>query len=249
MSNPASADLSQNRILSGLPNHEHEVLRPLLQPRKLHLGEVITETGEPIVTVYFPFDAAISMVNVEIQSPQTVDVALIGKEGCYGCSVVQGSDKSPSMFMVEVGGDGVQVDTSNLLQELPRLRYLRAALDRYNYLLTRLIVISVGCSQFHPPAQRLARWLMAHYYRTGITTFPFSKQFLGAQTGLDEALLADLLVEFERYGLLETGHNTVKISQPEALQSRAGMCFSLAKDATQEYLAALDEIQRLPSIS
>ena len=99
----------------------------------------------------------------------------------------------------------------------------------------------------HCPAT--ARWLIAHYHRTGITTFPFSKQFLAAQTGLEETLLAGLLAEFERYGLLETGYNTVKISQPEALMSRACMCLSLAKDATHEYLTALEEIQRLPPMT
>ena len=177
---------SLNRILSGLPKREQEVLAPLFERKEVRLGEVLTEAGKPIETVFFPIDSAISMVNVQVQAPLTVDVALIGKEGCYGCSVVQGSTRSPSMFMVEVGGTGIQVKTSQLLQELPRLACLRAALDRYNFLLTRVIVISAGCSQFHPPSQRLARWLMAHYHRTGITTFPFSKQFLAAQTGLEE---------------------------------------------------------------
>ena len=234
---------SHNRILSGLPKKEHDVLAPLFQRKDLHLGEVLAEAGEPIEAVCFPLDAAISMVNVQVQAPLTVDVALIGREGCYGGSVMQGSTRSPSMFMVEVGGTSVQVDTKQLLRELPQLEHLRAALDRYNFLLTRLIVISAGCSQFHPPSQRLARWLMAHYHRTGITTFPFSKQFLAAQTGLEATYIQSLLAEFEGYGLLETGHNMVGIKQPEALATRSCQCLHLAKEATQDYLKDLEELQ------
>ena len=240
MTSEASVDLSQNRILAGLPKQEREVLLPLLQNKALHLGEIITEAGDPILMVYFPFDATISMVNVPSQPSRTVDVALIGKEGCYGCSVVQGSHKSPAMFMVEIGGNGVEIDASKLIQKLPRLRCLRAALDRYNYLLTRLIVISAGCSQFHSPPQRLARWILSHYYRSGLTSLPFSKQFLAAQTGLDETILTDLLAEFGRYDLLRTGHNTVTITHPEALAARACVCLNLAKEVTNEYLAGLN---------
>ena len=232
-------DLSDNRILSSLPNTEQEVLYPLLEAKELHIGETLVETDEPICAVYFPFDAAISMLNVRSQSIQTVDVALIGKEGCYGCSVVLGTNRSPSTFMVEVAGHGVQVETSRLLHELPRLTYLRAALDRYNFLLTRLIVISVGCSQFHSPPQRVTRWLMSHYHRTGITTFPFSTAFLAAQTGLDQTVLKDVLAEFERYGLIKTGHNTVTIAEPEAFETHSCQCLHLSKQATHEYLAAL----------
>lgn len=237
-------DLSRNRILSGLPHREREELLPLLQDKQIHIGEILTETADPIGAVFFPFDAAISMLNVQSQAPQTVDVALIGREGCYGCSVVQGSDRSPSTFMVEVGGNGVQVETPKLLESLPRLNYLRAALDRYNYLLTRLIVISVGCSQFHSPSRRLARWLMSHYHRTGMTRYPFSHDFLAAQTGLHKTVLRSELTKFEKYGLVETGHNTVTIAQPEALETRACLCFQLAKDATDEYLRGLENIQR-----
>jgi hypothetical protein len=193
--------------------------------------------------VLFPFDAVISMVNVYSQSPQTVDVALIGKEGCHGCSIVLGTTKSPSTFIVEVGGKGVQLPSSRLLQELPRLTHLRAALDRYNYLITRLIVISVGCSQFHSPPQRVARWLMSHYHRNGMTTYPFSAHFLAAQTGIDPTVLTAVLADFEKYGLLQTGHNTVSIAQPEALETHSCQCLSLAKQATHEYVAALDEIR------
>jgi hypothetical protein len=236
-------DVSENRILSGLPDAERQELLPLFQEKRIHVGEILSDTADPIRAVYFPFDAAISMVNVKSQAPQTVDVALIGREGCYGCSVVLGSDRSPSTFMVEVGGNGVQVETSKLLEALPRLIYLRAAFDRYNYLLTQLIVISVGCSQFHSAPQRLARWLMSHYHRTGITKFPFSHDFLAAQTGLSKTILVNELTEFEKDGLVETGHHTVSIAQPEALEACACPCFQLAKDATDEYLRGLEGIR------
>jgi hypothetical protein len=112
-------DPSRNRILSKLPNREQQALYPLFETKELHAGETLVEADDPIRMVYFPFDAAISMLNVKSQASQSVDVALIGKEGCYGCSVVLGTNRSPTTFMVEVGGNGVQVYASRLLHELP----------------------------------------------------------------------------------------------------------------------------------
>src|SRR5512138_3288048 len=129
MSNDHPPDLAQNRIIFALPLPERDIVVPLLKSRKLRLGDILTETGEPIRTVYFPFDAAISMINTEKQSSRTVDVALIGSEGCYGCSVIQGTDKSPTMFMVDVARAGVEFATSELVQAWPRLKYLRATLE------------------------------------------------------------------------------------------------------------------------
>jgi len=154
MANVSQSNLAANRILLSLPREEVELLLLFSQKTQLALGHILAEPGEPIAAVCFPIDAAISMLTVQVDRPQTVDVALIGNEGCYGSSVVQGSIRSPSMFMVEISGTVIEVDTSALLQALPRLTHLRAALDAYNYLLTRLIVISAACSQFHSGSQR-----------------------------------------------------------------------------------------------
>ena len=130
------------------------------------------------------------------------------------------------------------------MDQLSRLPYLAAALSRHNLLLMRTAVISVGCSRFHTVSQRLARWLKAHWHRTGIETFPFSAQFLAAQVGADPNIVVETLQAFEADNLIRNGHNKVTIADHEGLGRQACECYELTKVASSEYMVALQEIAR-----
>jgi hypothetical protein len=171
-----------------------------------------------------------------------VEVTLIGKEGCSGSSVVLGDDRSICTAIVQIPGTTVRLPTSALQKQLPHLGSLRAALSRHTSLIMRHAVISVGCSTYHTVPQRLARWLKAHWHRTGIESFPFSVQFLAAQVGAEHNIIAEVLEQFQSLGMVKNGHNKVTITNQDALGQQACECYELAKTATQEYLVALTEM-------
>ena len=173
-----------------------------------------------------------------------VEVTITGHEGCSGSSVVLGDDRSLCTAMVQIPGTAIRISTSTLLEHLPRLRYLRAALSRHTSLLMRNAVISVGCSTYHTVPQRLARWLKAHGHRSGTESFPFSVKFLAAQVGADWKLLADLVDGFQRLGIVKYTHNNVTITDQDALGKQVCECYELAKKATDEYLFALTNLTR-----
>ena len=188
--------LKKNRILRNLPLFERQLIIPSCELIELHFGDIIEEAGGPIQFLYFPIDSAISMTNVQDQE-HIVEVTVTGKEGCSGASIVLGDNRSPYKVMVQVNGAAIRIATSKVVDRLSRLPYLTAALTRYNVLVMTLAVISVGCSQFHSPAQRLARWLKTHRQRTGLESFPFSSEFLASQVGVDSKIVTDRLVDFE----------------------------------------------------
>lgn len=238
-----SAGIPQNAVLAGLSSRERELINGSLQVRELHVGEVLDQPEKTIRFLYFPIEAGISVVTME-DKQHMVDITVIGKEGCSGSSVVQGNDKAPFMTLVEIGGSAMQVSTSDLKERLPQMPYLDAALARYNLLLLRHSGISVGCSQFHSAPERLARWLKAHWHRTGVESFPFSSDFLAAQAGLDPNTTAEILKNFEQEGLIEKGLRFVKIANQEGLKRRACQCFTRASEATDEYVRELSQIAR-----
>jgi len=239
----ATNQLTANRILALLPHQEAEVILPHMEHVEIHLGDVIDRPGEPIQNLYFPLGAAISMTDI-IDEHHTVEVTITGSEGCSGASVVQGSDRAVCMAMVQIGGPAVGVQAATLKAHLSRLPYLQGALQRYNALLLRHAVISVGCNRFHSHQQRLARWLMAHQDRTGLKTFPFTLEFLGAQVGLDRSTLAELVGEFQRQGIVTKEHRTITIADHDRLTAASCECFAHCKESNQQYVAALEEMAR-----
>jgi DNA-binding transcriptional ArsR family regulator len=130
----------------------------------------------------------------------------------------------------------------DILSELPRLPFLQGALQRYNALLLRHAVVSVGCNRFHSHQQRLARWLKAHWDRTGLDTFPFTTEFLSAQVGLDRDTVGELLKELTRQGLVTKAHRMVTITDHDGLTAACCECFAVCKEATGQYVSGLQEL-------
>ena len=236
----ATNEFAANRILAELPPQEAEVILPHMELTEVRLGDIIDRPGKPIQSLYFPLRAAISITDI-LDEHHTVEVTITGAEGCSGASIVQGNDQAVCMALVQIGGPAVRLAASVLMSELSRLPYLQGALQRYNALLLRHAVVSVGCNRFHSDRQRLARWLKAHWDRTGLETFPFTTEFLAAQVGLDRDTVAKIVDELKQEGIVTKGHHTITITHQEGLTAISCECFALCKEATAQYVAALQE--------
>lgn len=235
--------LEGNSILKGLPLSERQLIVPSCEIVELHLGDIIEEAGRPIRFLHFPINSAISFTNVQDQE-RLVEVTVAGREGCSGASIVLGDDRSPCLAIVQIPDTAVRFATSEIMDRLSSLPYLHAALARYNLLIMNLAVVSVGCSQFHSPAQRLSRWLKAHWQRTGIESFPFTSDFLALQVGVDSSIVKEWLIDFEKQGIVAVGRNTVVITDQEGLERKACRCYAVAKESVEEYIVALDDLSK-----
>ena len=129
-----------------------------------------------------------------------------------------------------------------LTELLPKLPYVNAVLSRYNLLLMRAIVISVACSQFHAPEQRIPRWLLDHNHRAGLKEFPFTTEFLSAQVGIDTDTTRRVLDDLQQRRLIAKGARDVSIVDAEALARESCARFQLTKDATDGYLRGADPV-------
>lgn len=235
--------LGRNRILAGLPSDERRMIEQRMEVTRVYLGDVLDRAGEAVGYLCFPVDAVVSMMDMKDRS-HTLDVALVGSEGCTGAWVVQGSETSPALNIVEIGGAVVRLPAAALAELLPKLPYMNAVLSRYNLLLMRHIVISVGCSQFHSAEQRIARWLLAHSHRAGLTDFPFTTEFLSAQVGVDTDTTRRVLDDLQQRGLIAKSARDISIVDPKALAGESCACLQLTKDATDSYIDALARLSR-----
>lgn len=238
-----STELPKNRILAGLPQEERSILLSSAELVPLHMGDILETPGEPIQYVHFPTDSAISFTDRSDQQ-HVVEVTVTAKEGCSGSTLLQGNARSTCMAMVQIAGIAIRVRGSTLQDNESQIPYMKAALARYNLAILRHAVISVGCSRFHEPPQRIARWLKAHWYRTGLESFPFSDEFMAAQAGVDPKTVSAVFTDMHRRGIIKRTHNNVTILQQEALSEWSCVCYVSSKQATEEYLKDLAEIAR-----
>jgi len=61
------SEMTQNRILAGLPTTERRLLLPACESVEIHLGEILGDAGKPLGFIHFPVTSAISMTAMQDQ--------------------------------------------------------------------------------------------------------------------------------------------------------------------------------------
>ena len=77
--------MSNNTILASLSHADAAALKPHLKPVYLEQQRILYETGDTIDTVYFPTSSIVSIV-VGLSTGETVEAAMIGKDGVVGAA-------------------------------------------------------------------------------------------------------------------------------------------------------------------
>ncbi|HKT36227.1 MAG TPA: helix-turn-helix domain-containing protein [Nitrospira sp.] len=229
-----------NLLLGHLPPREHKQLQTHLELVSVESRQELEEVGGDLRYVCFPIDCAISLMDHQANG-QTVEIAVIGKEGSTGFNAAQGLTSSPCRTIVQVGGSMYRLGARWLNASVP---FLLQSLIRFGALIFRHSVISVGCSQFHPVDQRLGRWLLAHEHRTGLTTFPFTHEFLAEQLGVQRGTVTEALAVLQKKKLVDAGYGKVKVLKSKALEKVSCDCFQLAKQAIDDYLLDIKAYKR-----
>lgn len=226
----------RNRLLSSLPSRERNLLQSKLEAISLKTKDKINEAGSAVRYIHFPIDSAISLMDIE-QDGRVVEVAVVGMEGCTGFN--HGTSRAPCRTIVQIGGSAFRLAASTVLSLLERLPSLQHAFTRFNDVLFRTAVISVGCSQFHSVEQRLGRWLLAHQHRTGLSTFPFTHDFLGEQLGVQRVTVTQILSSLQKEGIVGYGYGEIHLLNPSAMAKRSCKCFPKVKAIIEQYVKDL----------
>jgi CRP-like cAMP-binding protein len=230
-----TAHFQHNRILACLPSKERKVLKEAFELVSLQTKEELNEVNTPIRYLHFPVGSAISLI-VSEPGGGTVEVAVVGMEGCTGSTVAQGDMKAPCRVIVQVGGLAVRLSVSSLLKRLSQLPFLRYALSRFSATMLREAIISVGCSQLHSVEQRVGRWLLAHQHRTGRSAFPFTHDFLAEQLGVQRATISEALASLQDRKIIRYAYRQVELCKVRTMQELSCECFPRARAAINEFL-------------
>src|SRR4051812_28999354 len=121
---------SRNRLLAALPSEALARLRPRLEPVELVHRAVLHAPGETLTAVHFPETGWVSML-ATLESGDSAEVGLIGREGMVGLPLVMGTDQSPFEGMVQAEGTALRLPAEALREEMDASPALRRLLLRY----------------------------------------------------------------------------------------------------------------------
>jgi CRP-like cAMP-binding protein len=221
---------ASNYLLARLAPSLLAVLNAHLLPVDLARRQILFRAGEPLMTVYFPDSAIVSLV-ARLESGETLDVGFVGREGVAGTAIFPGVTRMPCDGIVRVAGRARQIRAARLREAVIGDASLWSAMQRVEHLLlVRSMQMSV-CNVFHSAEQRCIRSLLVFDDLVRPGPIPLTHESLASVLGVRRPTLTRVLQSLARAGLVREQRGRVSIVDRHALESECCECYDVMRVA------------------
>ena len=220
---------SRNQLLGLLAHATRAHLLPHLEAVHLDRGDVLFRAHEPLAAIYFPSTAVVSLVS-RLESGETLEVGLIGRDGAAGVSVCPGGTMMACDAITQIAGAAHRLDAGVFRGAVDSDPTLYPAFGRYSELLfVRCMQMSV-CNRFHSVEQRCVRWLLMVHDLIDQDAIPLTHELLATMLGVHRSTVTVVLGALQRSGLLEEERGRIVVHQPrQALELTACECYRVLR--------------------
>ncbi len=224
--NAQDVDPRGNHLLAALPDGEFNRIAPGFEPVRLPRPTELEGANEAIEFVYFPTSGVASIVAID-EGGETVDTAMIGREGMTGLAVFLGTGQTPMRTIVQVPLTGVRLRADVLRDELQRGGRLVALLERHTQVVMVTMAQLILCNRSHRLDQRAARWLLQVDERVERAPFGVTQDFLAQMIGAQRPALSVAMRQFKDAGLVNYSRGQISIADHEGLLARSCGCINV----------------------
>jgi CRP-like cAMP-binding protein len=217
----------KNRILAALPKAELNRLAPHLSPVTFELKQKLLDGRTNYA--YFVEDGLASVV-LTVESGQTVEVGVIGKEGVVGIPILLGAGRVPGSTFVQMYGSGFRIKAARLKQEFDRPGPLREILQKYVQAFLIQTAQTAVCNRLHNIQERLSRWLLSCRDRAESDHLQLTQEFLAQMVGAPRTTVTLAAGILQEAGVIayRRGHLTIK--NRKKLENVACECYGTVAD-------------------
>jgi CRP-like cAMP-binding protein len=227
-----------NHLLAALSEGELSRILPALEPVSLPRPTELEGANEKIGFVYFPTNGLASIVAIG-EGGETVDTAMIGREGMTGLAVFLGTRHTPMRTIVQVPMTAMRLRTQALREELERGGRLNLLLQRHTQVVMTTMAQLILCNRSHRLDQRAARWLLQVDDRVEGAPFHVTQEFLAQMIGVQRPALSVAMRQFKDDGLVTYSRGQISIANREGLMARSCGCIRII-GAEAQRLEALE---------
>lgn len=217
----------ENLLLAALPEDERERVDPFLHPVHMEVGLMITEPGEPIENLYFPYDAVTSTIQ-ELSDGSSIETGLMGIEGVAGVQVWLRQRSTAAKTFVQVDGQGLRMSAGDFNREVrDRVSPLNDLIAGYLHAFLVLTSLTAACNRLHSIDERLCRWLRMTYNRARRTEFSIRHEFLAQMLGVHRPTVSTAASMLQEAGLISYRYGKLNILNPDGLAEGACECYQI----------------------
>ncbi|MDP3534007.1 Crp/Fnr family transcriptional regulator [Halomonas sp. M1] len=213
-----------NELLAALPESERYAFMAECETVELAFGEVIFQPADTVSHVYFPIDSFISLIAI-IDADNRLEVAMAGKEGMLGTSLVLGVDEAPLLALVQGTGTALRINATRFQQLLKKSPVLHQRLNSYLYVVMNQFAKSAACNHYHRIEARLARWLLMTQDRASSNQLQLTHDFLAMMLGVRRAGITIAAIALQSRGLIRYHRGEITVIDRPGLIEASCECY------------------------
>jgi CRP-like cAMP-binding protein len=218
-----------NRLLSCLCGSDDQAWLQRLEYVALPQSRVMYEVGDPIGHVYFPLSGLLSLTSTT-ENGETIEVAMIGREGMIGLPIVMDVDRAPSTVRVLSPTRALRANADVLRREFRRGAALHDGLLRYLHGLLSQMSQAALCYRFHTVHQRLCRWLLAADDRLGSDPLEITQECVAHLIGSLRTSVTAAALALQDAGAIRCRRGRIRILDRPQLEAMTCECYRIVRD-------------------
>jgi CRP-like cAMP-binding protein len=197
---------------------------------------VLAEASAPLTHVYLPHSGAISVV-VRLSEGQTVQAAMIGRDGAVGVMEALGDGISLTDAVVLFPGTTSLIEIADLRTLMAQSAALRELLARHGLAVVDQVQQSVACNASHSVEARMARWLLRARDLWDGETLPMTQELLARMIGVQRNAISIVAHALQEAGVISYSRGQIEILDMAALQATACECHQTVRAKLAQLLA------------
>jgi CRP-like cAMP-binding protein len=213
-----------NSLLLGFGG-DCDLLRPRLRPVRLQAGQILSEPGDDLRTVYFLQSGLVSKVAL-FDDGTEIECVVVGKEGAVGAMAALGLHVALTRDVCHWDAKALAVDVSDLRQAVSQSSRIAAVMNQYCVWKMTCAIRNGACNAVHNVERRLARWLLTCCDVLGHNEIHLSQDVLAKMLGASRTSVNPHLRNFRTHGLIYVKRHEIGVADRSGLLERACPCYA-----------------------
>lgn len=224
-----------NHLLAALPASVQKRLFPHMQLTDMPLGQVLSESGDTMRSVYFPTDSIVSLLYV-MEDGSSAEISVVGNEGVVGISLFMGGESTTSRAIVQSAGTAYCLLGQRLKDEFNAHAEMQNLLLRYTQSLITQMAQTAVCNRHHSIVQQLCRWLLLSMDRLTGSELNMTQELIANMLGVRREGVTEAAGKLQRQGVIEYHRGHILVLDRTRLEHLCCECYAVVKKETDRLL-------------
>jgi CRP-like cAMP-binding protein len=220
----------RNHILRTLPEGELRALCGHLEHVSLKCRNILHFPLRNIERATFVESGIVSLI-VDTMGGRSVEAGLVGSDGMTGFLLAGGIRRANYRAVVQVQGTAFQMRAEQFEKAMGSLPILQKRILAHSCAQAMQFAQNAACNRVHNATQRLSKWLMMVYDRSGSDLVCLSHDFLATLLGTDRPTVTIAVNALQTRGAIEYRRRNITILSRQHLESVTCACYSTLRES------------------